>query len=143
MAYDSEFVNPNEGVKKALIAATDMPPAKRTNCGTQPIVNKISTLATLNELEQYKDELCCETQVVSRKGKIVSSSCRQKCWTEWERANINSHFCFYILCKFGSLEKLVRIFYIVLTFAYKLRRKIDRCSLCTAESKSILQNHFL
>ena len=48
-----------------------------------------------------------------------------------------------MLSRFGSLEKLVRIFYVILIFSYKLKRKIERCSLSRAESKTLLQSRFL
>ena len=99
------------------------PAKKANNCsGIEFIVNKISRLASLKEIDKCKGELCGKTEIVNRYGKLISSSCNQEHWTRFEKSSIGTHFCFYVLNKFGSLERAARIFYIILTFVYRLRR---------------------
>ena len=110
-----------------------LPPAKRAIGSTHPTASRI----------KHEREECCKSQVVTRDGKFITSVCKQKYWTQWERNNVDADFCCYMLSRFGSLEKLVRIFYIILTFSYKMKRKVERCSLSSAESKTLLQSRLL
>ena len=142
MSFDPEFAN-SEEVKKALVAGMSLPPTKRAIGGSHPIANNISNFATLGKLKKHDREECCKSQVVTRDGKFITSVCMQKLWTQWERDNVDVEFCCYMLSRFGSLEKIVRVLYIILTFLYKLKRKVQRCSLSRAENKTLLQNRLL
>ena len=97
------------------------PAKKANNCsGIEFIVNKISRLASLKEIDKCKGELCGKTEIVNRYGKLISSSCNQEHWTRFEKSSIGTHFCFYVLNKLGLLERAARISCIILTFAYRL-----------------------
>ena len=80
---------------------------------------------------------------MNRYGKLISSFYNQELWTSLEKSNIGTHFCFYVLNKFGSLERAARIFYIILTFGYRLRKILNHHPLHTPENKNVIKNRFL
>ena len=83
-AYDPEFMNPSARMSKTLLALIDDPflTRKANNCdNSETIVNKISTLGSLKEIEKCEGKLGCETRIMTRHGKIIFSSCDQKLWT--------------------------------------------------------------
>ena len=80
---------------------------------------------------------------MNRYGKLISSFYNQELWTSLEKSNIGTHFCFYVLNKFGSLERAARIFYIILTFVYRLRKSINHHPLHTRKNENVIKNRFL
>ena len=121
----------------------DEPTARNANCSSsKSIVNKILSLAFFKETDKCKGELCCETEIINEYGKNISSSCNQKYWTKFEKTNIGTHLCIYVLSKFRSLERAARIFYNILMFAYRLTRSINYHPLCTPENENVIQTRF-
>ena len=80
------------------------------DCASKEVLNKTRALLSLRDNSSTSSQTCHSSTVATRSGLTVSSECNQYLWSTYDHDNLNVHFCYYILNKYGPIQRAIRIF---------------------------------